>query len=224
MMITAQTVIDLVDGLIRDSRDGILSLPVFRRRTDPKEIWFELAFCISSSQERTRKAKAAAETLSDSFDDLCLSGDTLSTVKSALERRFISLRFMNRKSEQLADSWRKFRADTNILVEIDTRFESPTAAREYLVNAYAGIGPKQASMLLRNVGWGDDLAIIDSHIARISQLILADRDEIETYHSLEEKLRSYASDREITLEKLDVILWSCARVVRANRITEPALV
>lgn len=110
------------------------------------------------------------------------------------------------------------------MVRIDSHFSCPSEARDYLIDTYPGIGPKQASMLLRNIGWGDDLAIIDTHISRISHLILEDRKEIETYKSLEGKLRSYALDRDISLHKLDVILWSCARAVRKDKIGEMTLV
>lgn len=215
---------NLVEGLIEDARSGIVSLPTFRRRTEPQEIWFELAFCIVSSQERTRNAKFAAEVLAEKYDDLLKCSDTLAAVKSAFSERYISLRFQNRKSEHLASSWKKFQMDCQVLVDIDTAFETASEARRYLTQNFLGIGPKQASMLLRNVGWGEDLAIIDSHISRISWLILPDRSPTETYDSLESKLRTFARERSIKLEELDVILWSCARILQRDRVREPALV
>lgn len=224
MSIYATTMIELVDSLIADARDGLVSMPVFNRQTNRRDIWFELAFCISSSQERTRRAKSAAKVLADAYDHLWASDDPLLTIQSSLAAGFISLRFMNRKSEHLAASWLRFREDGDRLVDVDQSFTSPVAAREYLVSEFPGIGPKQASMLLRNLGWGSDLAIIDSHVLRMSRLILGDGNEPQTYHSLEGRLREYAEQRHISLEKLDVILWSCSRVAKPFRIEEPALV
>ena len=40
--------------------------------------------------------------------------------------------------------------------------EEPKDIRKYLVNEFSGLGPKQASMFLRNIGISNDLAILDN--------------------------------------------------------------
>lgn len=224
MMLDRDIIISLVDGIIADIKAGTLTLPTFGRRTDKREIWFELSFCIASSQDRVRRATMAARCLAQAYDELRNSHDPLSTIREAFEREYVSLRFINRKSEQLAEAWVRLQEIFEVISSIDQNFESPTLARDYLISNFPGIGPKQASMFLRNIGWGSDLAIVDSHILQIASVLFDEAQSADRYMDLESRLRGFASDRGIALEKLDVILWSCSRMMKSKYAREPMLV
>lgn len=214
----------LVEEIIADIRDGLVPTPTFERRTNAKEIWYELAFCITSSQERTRRAQSAARALAGSYEALCTSRDVAETIRTSIQNAYVSLRFINRKTEQLVESWGVFQSDLATLQAIDENFQTPAQARDYLISNYAGIGPKQASMLLRNLGFGSDLAIIDSHIARMSLVILDDAPPASRYSVLEGRLREFADNRQVSLQTLDVVLWSCSRLARSWEPEERLLV
>lgn len=223
---TAQTlsVLDLIDGLIADARDGLVSLPVFNKKTKLPEIWHELSFCIVSSQERTRRALSASAALFGGYDKLTAERDTLGTVRAILADHYVSLRFINRKSEHLAASWNLMMDHAQLLTRIDESFSCPSDARQFLIETFPGLGPKQASMLLRNIGYGADLAIIDTHVARLSSMILRCDAKSDSYFSVESRLRVFADERKINLQTLDVILWSCSRMMQPNRLGERLLV
>ena len=102
---------------------------------------------------------------------------------------------------------RKFRN----IKEIINRIGGAKQAREWLVKNVKGIGYKEASHFLRNVGF-DDVAILDRHVLSVLReygLI----DEVPRsltrgrYLEIEEKLVGLAGKLGLTLGELDLYLW-----------------
>ncbi len=102
---------------------------------------------------------------------------------------------------------RKFRN----IKEIINRIGGAKQAREWLVKNVKGIGYKEASHFLRNVGF-DDVAILDRHVLSVLceyELI----DEVPhsltrgRYLGIEEKLVGLAEKLGLTLGELDLYLW-----------------
>lgn len=87
----------------------------------------------------------------------------------------------------------------------------PLAAREWLVKNALGIGYKEASHFLRNVGI-EELAILDRHVLSIMERykIIDQKPKALTrsiYLSYEEKLRQLANQFGESLGKFDLYLW-----------------
>ncbi|WP_202320689.1 N-glycosylase/DNA lyase [Archaeoglobus neptunius] len=150
----------------------------------------ELAFCIS-----TANSSAAAGL---KFQTLLESDNIQSALRKA------GVRFWRRKTEYIREAFRNFN-----LVERALQL-STAAARKRLLKV-KGLGMKEASHYLRNVG-RDDVAIIDRHILRW----LTENEYIEQYGSLtvrkyaeiEKILRDIAEERRISLAELDLRLWA----------------
>jgi len=91
-----------------------------------------------------------------------------------------------------------------------------------MVTNMDGVGPKQASMFLRNVAVSYDLAIVDRHVCRYMHLIgLVEGDlrvaTIREYEESEAKLRVYATTAmSCPLGVLDWAIWIVMRA--ASRI------
>jgi N-glycosylase/DNA lyase len=92
-------------------------------------------------------------------------------------------------------------------------------AREVLVSTVPGIGPKQASLFLRNVGFADDLAILDVHVLRylswMSGATLGRRpnmSNLRRYERHEKRLSHYAREANVAVGDMDVAVWVTARV------------
>ena len=217
--------VQLVNDLIVDAQNGLVKLPEFRRRTDVREVWYELALCISSSQERTRRAVAVAEALACSYDLIADAEDPSATIRQAIEEKYLSLRFSNRKIDQLSKSFKKLQEHKNAIMELEKYFSNPKDARAFIMSEFAGVGPKQASMWLRNMGWGENLAIIDVHIERASRILLDDENISggARYFESERKLENFAIEKNVTLQTLDVIIWACSRLFNRD-VQEPVLV
>ncbi|MGC9554861.1 MAG: N-glycosylase/DNA lyase, partial [Thermoplasmatota archaeon] len=95
--------------------------------------------------------------------------------------------------------------------DILRRFQDQREAREWLVKHVKGLGYKEASHFLRNVGY-TDVAIIDRHILRVMYrygLIEKIPDSLsrKRYLELERVLERVADHLGITLAELDLYLW-----------------
>ena len=85
--------------------------------------------------------------------------------------------------------------------------------RRDLVKNIKGIGYKEASHFLRNIGLGKDIAILDRHILKnlkiygaIDKVPLSM--SVRSYLDIEEKVRAFAKRIGLGLEELDLLFWS----------------
>ena len=225
-MTNSDTIVELVDSLISDARQGLFALPEFQRKTDLGDVWYDLAFCIVSSQERTKRALTAAAALGAAYSRLRTTTEVATTIADVFDQEYISLRFINRKIDHLARSFIILHDKKDYILNIADNFGTAAHARNFLIDNFPGIGPKQASMFLRNIGYGSDLAIIDTHIDKMSRMLVPALYVAGTpnYLDLEVELRQYADSREVSLQTLDVILWSCSRLMGKHKLEEPLLV
>jgi len=86
-------------------------------------------------------------------------------------------------------------------------------AREWIVKNVKGIGYKEASHFLRNVGLGKDIAIIDRHILKNLKKHGALKEipksiNRKSYLELEKGMKSLAGKAGIPMEELDLLFWS----------------
>lgn len=91
-------------------------------------------------------------------------------------------------------------------------------ARARLVALRCGLGPKQASLLLRNVRRDVQLAVLDIHILRFMRLAGLTTDHaaprgLAEYEALELRLEGYACGLGMPLRHLDVAAWTVMRVL-----------
>ena len=84
--------------------------------------------------------------------------------------------------------------------------------REWLVENIRGIGYKEASHFLRNVGFGDEIAILDRHILKNLVKLGVIKDVPKTitrkkYMEIESKMLKYSDEIGIPMDHLDLLLW-----------------
>jgi N-glycosylase/DNA lyase len=75
-----------------------------------------------------------------------------------------------------------------------------------------GLGYKEASHFLRNIGLGEDLAILDRHILKNLMLLGVIREvptslSRKTYLEIERKMTAFSKEAGIPMSKLDLLLW-----------------
>ena len=105
--------------------------------------------------------------------------------------------------------------------------EAPAQSRRALVTGVVGLGPKQSSMLLRNVGRGQGLAILDHHVQYFMQLLGicqlgAPIATIKAYERIESFFVTYADYRRVRTDALDLAIWivmrtATRRIAREHR-------
>jgi N-glycosylase/DNA lyase len=125
-----------------------------------------------------------------------------------------SYRFPNRKASIIASAghWLKHTCEFNLrdLLENST---NPTDKRKLLLEC-PGFGLKSASWLLRNIGMGDNLAIIDIHILKALQefKIIPDQFNVDSdYLEIEKIYCSVCDQIGAKPQILDLIIWSWDR-------------
>ena len=95
-----------------------------------------------------------------------------------------------------------------ILSEIGDTLEK----RKWILKNIKGMGLKEASQVLRNLGVGENIAILDRHILRnLKELNIIDNIPKtiteKKYYEIEEKMRNYSKFCKIDMDELDLVLW-----------------
>lgn len=167
----------------------------------------ELAFCILTPQSKARGAEKA-------IDGMRNAGVFWTGIEDDLIPYLNVVRFKNTKAKNLV-ILREFMKDeegriiTKTLVDkMGDVFEK----RIWLVKNIKGIGYKEASHFLRNIGFGDEIAILDRHILK-NIMRLEVIDEIpktitpKKYLEIEKKIEKYCREIEIPMDHFDLLLW-----------------
>jgi N-glycosylase/DNA lyase len=103
------------------------------------------------------------------------------------------------------------------------RFPDSRSARRGIVEKASGIGPKQASMILRNIHFCDELAILDSHLMcfmRLRGIADLEPNRISTlagYEAAERRFLNYARRTGWAPAVLDQAIWVVMRVYARER-------
>jgi len=172
-----------------------------------EDIFQELCFCILTPQSKAVYCDKAVKELTCS--GLLLKGNE-DTIKNILRG---NVRFHNKKAAYLVGARELFRDGKKLDVKgrLDTR--DAFKAREWLVRNIKGLGYKEASHFLRNIGLGRNIAIIDRHILKNLKRYGAIKSipasiSRKNYIGLEEAMRNFSKKISIPMEELDLLFWS----------------
>lgn len=164
-----------------------------------REIFKELCFCILCANYTAERSMQIQKAMGDGF---------LALPESQLRERLRTLgyRFPNVRSEYIAEA-RRYK---DSLKEIISSFNDENKQRKWLIENIKGIGPKEASHFLRNIGY-TGFAILDFHIINIlSRHGLIEKPKTLTerrYLEIEELLKRIAGEADLNLAELDLYLW-----------------
>lgn len=169
----------------------------------PEEYFYELAYCLLTPQSSAVNAGKAVDRLKKA--GFPREG---ADVVEILRNSSSYIRFHNAKARNLTEAWSMFPLITAHLQDASTTEEK----REWLVRNVRGLGWKEASHFLRNIGHRN-LAILDRHILRnlkkhgalhpMPRSMTA-----QTYLAVERKFRRFAEEVGITIDELDLLFWS----------------
>ena len=174
-------------------------------RTDEK-IFSELAFCILTPQSKAVTSWNAIQALER--NNLLLNGSE-KQIRPFLQ----AVRFGETKGRRIIENRKLFMRNGRL--EIKNKLNlNPVDLREWLVENIDGYGMKEASHFIRNIGISDNqLAILDVHIIKnLNRFGVIE--EIpksltkKKYLEIESKMKDFAGKLGITLDELDILLWS----------------
>jgi N-glycosylase/DNA lyase len=172
-----------------------------------EDVFAELCFCLLTPQSSAKVCWEAVTALKQRT--LLLKGQP-----PELEPHLRSVRFSDSKARYIVEARNMFSKDGGLQLKSRiSSFYNPFELREWLVENVKGLGYKEASHFLRNIGLGEEFAILDRHILRnLNRLgVIPEIPATLTkkrYLETEEKLRRFATEIGIPMADLDLLFWS----------------
>jgi N-glycosylase/DNA lyase len=163
----------------------------------------ELVFCLLTPQSKAKTCWKAVQQLEK---ECMMTGAAPAQISGCL----VGVRFNLRKGEYICLARNMF--SSRSLRATLTEFAGPEAAREWLVKNVMGLGYKEASHFLRNIGLCEDQAILDRHILK-NLALLGVIKEVPTsltkkiYLEIERKMTAFSQEAKIPMGHLDLLLW-----------------
>lgn len=167
-------------------------------KNSDEELFDEMCFCLLTANFNAEKSIKIQDEIGQ-----CFLTHTQDEISKKLKE--YGHRFPNKRAEYIHKSKECKNKLTNIV-----NFHDKEAIREWLVKNVKGLGYKEVSHFLRNIGF-DDYAIIDFHIIDIlvrNGVIKKPKTLTKKrYLEIENKLRKLAEKTDLKLSELDLYLW-----------------
>lgn len=176
------------------------------RTASHERLFEELTFCIYTAGASARMGLRSVE----SVRSVLMSGST-HDIQRALSGRH---RFPNARGAYVFETREYFREHCGLRLDETLRcFKSPDERRDFLAanRAVRGIGYKEASHFLRNIGYRG-YAILDKHLlSRLTEFEVIESPKPPStktrYVATEESVKHFADAIGIDFDELDLLLW-----------------
>ncbi len=176
------------------------------KKQEPIPIFKEAVFCLLTPQSKARICWRAVKSLEES--GLLWGGKA-----EEIAQHLIGVRFKNNKAKYIVELREKYWRGGKFLIMEKIKALPPAQAREWLVRNVKGMGYKEASHFLRNIGFSFDLAILDRHILK-NLLLFGAIDHIpknlsrKNYMEIERKMKEFSEKIKIPMGELDLLFWA----------------
>lgn len=202
-------------------------------RMTEDELWRELVACILGSRVRFEVAHSAVERL-DKMRLLCESrrvlrfdqyekdvqgvlADEYFTLGGLTKRRYPFFRSranqIRRAAERIYKSHGAIRDFLSVACDI-------RETRRYLASEISGLGPKQASLFLRNIGYTSNVAVLDVHVLTymswvgLSDMPLKSVSSVRKYEMMENTFIEHSYSLGYKPDCFDLAVWIVVKVVK----------
>jgi N-glycosylase/DNA lyase len=205
------------------------------RTLKEQDLLYEVTLCIIGSQMTFELAVASTDRLLECG----LLGEQAASTPAAYRARITAAlseplsfrgsdgsirsarpRFRNRIATLLASTVTEIYGNTRTIRGLLCAADGARDAREALIAAVCGFGPKQASLFLRRVGFCRDLAVLDVHVLDYLRLVrgltLTPKTvaRLPSYEAVEETFREVAGEFGHGVGCVDLAMWLTMRVVK----------
>ncbi len=177
-------------------------------KSSDDEIFGELCFCLMTANANALKCDEALKALKKGSHHL---KSRTSCIRSRIKGK---VRFHNKKAEFIVGARKLFTKGRGLDLKSRIAPEDIITTRDWLVENIKGMGYKEASHFLRNIGLGQNIAILDRHILKNLKkygVITKIPDSVgsrKVYIDIEEKMREFSKRVGIPLDALDLLFWS----------------
>ena len=190
-------------------KDIIARLNLFEKTwktgTD-RQLFIELVFCLLTPQSKAKTCWQVVENLVNK--NLLFNGN-----KNQILKEVNVVRFKNNKTGYILSAREHFYINEKVILRQKLKqLNSIENKRDWLVKNVKGIGYKEASHYLRNIGQGNDIAILDRHILKNLKLLnviseIPKSMSKKNYFQIEEKMKIFSKKVQIPLSHLDLLFW-----------------
>lgn len=229
------SVFKIHDTVLRVSYEAQSIVPTMPVVRSENKLLSELVLCILSSQEkyevalsvmkelrkqnvlRVPKNKTEFREVKFQVKSILQNPVEYKSNEKTYSRR---LRFFLKKAQYIIDTIENIYLNDLTIREILRQEECIQETRKNIINYSCGLGPKQASMFLRNVGYHTEFAVLDKHVIDYMKMMglttVSERSfsNISTYQKMEMKLKSYAESFNLNLLHLDLAIWTTMRTLK----------
>ncbi len=176
------------------------------KQGDDQRLFEELCFCICTAGASAKMGIRSIDAIRDVLHDGSLK---------QLQKRLRGVhRFPNKRPTYIVHTREYLKKEHGFKIkDLIKSFKNPMERRDFLAKNknVKGIGYKESSHFLRNIGF-TGYGILDKHILNT----LYERDIIESpkppstrnrYIVIENKLKQFAEDMNVSMDELDLLLW-----------------
>ena len=227
-MTTIRFSLPVIEHAIRDvcsALDGRASVSWEEHSED--DLWRELVCCILGSRVKFEAVHAAVERM----DGMCLLSHSRRTAHfdqyeedtvTALSGGYPFYRVRANQIRRAAEHLYSLRGS---ILELLNGARDARSARRLLAVEVAGLGPKQASLFLRNIGYAKRIAILDVHVLTylswvgLTDIPLKPISTLGKYEALEDSFieRSYSFG--CSPDQFDLAVWVVMKVAKEESKT-----
>jgi N-glycosylase/DNA lyase len=188
-------------------RGRLAEFKAVRHESDDVRLWEEMVFCFFTGGCSARMGMRSIEAVRPLLE----RGTQVQLAKALTGVH----RYPNERAKYIVHSRNFLKADCDLKIsERLAGFDDDIARRDWLARekGIKGLGYKEASHFLRNVGYGG-YAILDKHVLRcLAELKIIDEPKPPNtrtkYLTVEAKLRRLTEKVRIDFDELDLVLWS----------------
>ena len=165
------------------------------------EVFKEMCFCLMTANFSAKGGIKIQSEINEGF--LKLSENELSK-----KLRELGHRFPNTRAKYIYES----RVKKEELFIALKKIKEDLVLREWIVKNIKGLGMKESSHFLRNIGFGEKIAILDRHILKnLNRLgvieVIPEFLSRAKYIQIEKNMAEFAKKSNIPLSHLDLLLW-----------------
>ena len=215
-MFSAQEIKEIYQKIRSQVESRLFEFKKLFKEGSEEDIFSELVFCILTPQSKAQPCWECVGKLKKK--NLLLKG-----TPKEISKEINKARFKNNKAKYIVGARKKFVEDGRLNIKSRvSQFGSARDAREWLVDNIKGMGYKEASHFLRNIGFGlsrpcaqgrdEDLAILDRHILKNLQELGVIKEvplslSRKKYLEIEWDMKEFAKHVNIPLQELDLVFW-----------------
>lgn len=215
-----------VEVICQDIQDRTVELEWFE--LSEENILFELILSILGSQNKYEVALKFADAIKienilinyTAVDDINILEEKLEkifTTPQIVGNSMVKYRFPKTRAKYIAYNL-LFLKDNGGIKEVLKNSKTTIDIRKFIVKNIKGIGPKQASHFLRNIGYSNQIAVLDVHILRYMSIqgVISEEyksvSSLKLYEYLELKLIKFLEFMLAPIGFIDQAIWIVMRV------------